>query len=282
MSADPLRVAGDAARAGGRAVLEARRDLTVSRKHDDRANIVTTADLRSQAAVTDVITASFPDHAIVGEEGRSGASSSDHVWYVDPLDGTTNYVHGVPLWCVSVALWSGGQAVCGVVYDPLHDDLYAAARGVGATCNGVPLHVSDVDRLDRALIVAMAQSDDPAVIHEYVLLYERLLNVARGVRHLGSPALALCLVASGALESYVERHMDPWDILAGQVILEEAGGRLTRFDGTPLDEPELADICSSNGLVHDQLLVVLANDRTAGTVGDGTRNQTDRPARQGN
>jgi myo-inositol-1(or 4)-monophosphatase len=147
--------------------------------------------------------------------------------------------------------------VCGVVCDPLRDEVYAASRGGGATCNDVPLSVSGVDRLDRALLVAMAQSGDPAVIHEYVVLYERLLNVARGVRHLGSPALALCLVAAGRLEAYVERYMDPWDILAGKLILEEAGGTLTRFDGTPLDVPELADIVASNGPIHDELLAVL-------------------------
>jgi myo-inositol-1(or 4)-monophosphatase len=211
----------------------------------------------SQAAVTAVITDAFPDHAIVGEEGVAGPAGSDHVWYVDPLDGTTNYVHGVPFWCVSVALHRPDGVVCGVVCDPLRDEIYAAARGAGATCNGEPLSVSDVDRLDGALLVAMAQSENPAIIHEYVVLYERLLNVARGVRHLGSPALALCLVAAGRLEAYVERYMDPWDILAGKLILEEAGGTLTCFDGTPLRVPELADIVASNGRIHEDLLAAI-------------------------
>lgn len=258
MMAHELEVAEAAARAGGRAVLDGRRRLEVARKHDDRANIVTSADLASQAAVTAVIAAAFPGHAIVGEEGVAGPADSAHTWYVDPLDGTTNYVHGVPFWCVSVALRTAGQVTCGAVYDPVHDEMYAAARGAGATCNGAPLAVSDVDRLDRALLVVMAQSDDPGVIHEFAQLYEHIMNVARGVRHLGSPALAMCLVASGRLESYVERYMDPWDILAGTVILEEAGGRLTRFDGSPLDVPEVADIVASNGLIHDELLAVLA------------------------
>jgi myo-inositol-1(or 4)-monophosphatase len=252
-----LDVAIAAARAGGRAVLDGRRRLEITRKDDDRANIVTSADLASQAAVVAVITEAFPRHAIVGEEGVAGTAGSDDVWFVDPLDGTTNYVHGVPFWCVSVALRSPEGVVCGVVCDPLRDEVYAASRGGGATCNDVPLSVSGVDRLDRALLVAMAQSGDPAVIHEYVVLYERLLNVARGVRHMGSPALALCLVAAGRLEAYVERYMDPWDILAGKLILEEAGGTLTRFDGTPLDVPELADIVASNGPIHDELLAVL-------------------------
>lgn len=257
MTTPELEVASAAARAGGRAVLEGRAQLQVARKHDDRANIVTSADLASQAAVTAVIAEAYPGHAVVGEEGVAGAADSDHTWYVDPLDGTTNFVHGVPFWCVSVALRGPQRVECGAVYDPLRDELYAAARGHGATCNGTPCEVSGVDRLDRSLIVAMAQSDDPAIIHEYVLCYERLLNVARGVRHLGSPAMALCLVASGRLESYVERYMDPWDILAGQVILEEAGGRLTCFDGTPLDAPQLADIVATNGVIHDELLGVL-------------------------
>lgn len=252
--ADELEVAIAAARAGGAAVLDARRRLEVTRKDDDRANIVTSADLASQHAVTAVLTSAFPRHAIVGEEGVAGASDSADVWYVDPLDGTTNYVHGVPFWCVSVALHRPDGVACGVVYDPLHDEVHAAARGAGAFTDGAALHVSGVDRLDRALVVAMAQSDDPAIIHEYVALYERLLNATRGVRHLGSPALALCLVAAGRLEAYVERYMDPWDILAGKLILEEAGGTLTRFDGTPLDVPELADVVASNGALHDALL----------------------------
>jgi len=252
-----LEVAIAAARAGGSAVLEGRRRLEVARKGDDRANIVTSADLASQAAVTAVITEAFPHHAIVGEEGLAGVAGSDDIWYVDPLDGTTNYVHGVPFWCVSVALHRPDGVVCGVVCDPLRDEVYAASRGAGATRNDAPLAVSRVDRLDRALLVAMAQSEDPAIIHEYVLLYEQLLNVARGVRHLGSPALALCLVAAGRSEAYVERYMDPWDILAGKLILEEAGGTLTRFDGTPLAVPELADIVASNGRIHDELLAVL-------------------------
>jgi myo-inositol-1(or 4)-monophosphatase len=266
MTAHELEVAEAAARAGGRAVLDGRHRLEVTRKHDDRANIVTSADLASQAAVTAVITEAFPGHAIVGEEGVAGSADSDHTWYVDPLDGTTNYVHGVPFWCVSVALRSTDRVLCGAVYDPVRDELYAAAHGGGATCNGAPLAVSDVDRLDRALLVVMAQSDDPAVIHEFARLYEHIMNVARGVRHLGSPALALCLVASGQLESYVERYMDPWDILAGKVILEEAGGRLTRFDGSPLDAAELADIVATNGLVHDELLAVLAAQTDEGAT----------------
>jgi myo-inositol-1(or 4)-monophosphatase len=252
-----LEAATAAARAGGRVLMEARRDLQVSEKAG-RADLVTTADVASQRAVAGVLLDAFPDHAVVGEEGTAGDREAASVWYVDPLDGTTNYVHGLPFFGVSVALCSHGQAACGVVYDPLHEELYQATAGGGARCNGERLSVSGTVRLDRALVCAMAQSSDPAVIAEFARLYETIMTQAQGVRHLGAPSLVLCAVSAGRLDAYVERAMDPWDILAGSLILAEAGGRVSRFDGSVPDPAERFDVVASNGAVHEQLVAVLA------------------------
>ena len=252
-------VAEAAARAGG-AVLMARLrgdgDLQIACK-DGRANLVTVADRESQQAVTDVIRAAFPDHAVVGEEGTTGDPGAEHVWYVDPLDGTTNFAHGLPFFCVSVALRSRGQTVAGAVYDPARDEMFAASLGGGATVSGLPLRVSGIARLDRALVVAQAQSVDEGEIRAYTALVRRLMQAAGGVRSLGSPALTLCAIAAGRLEAYCEYAMDAWDIAAGQLILQEAGGTLTTFSGAAHTTAERADVAASNGRVHPELLAVL-------------------------
>ena len=260
-SSPELRVAEAAARAGGAVLLErlhAGADLEVGYK-DARANLVTAADRESQRAVTATILATFPQHLVNGEEGTAGNPGSGDVWYVDPLDGTTNYAHGIPFFCVSVALRAHGRTVAGAVYDPLHDELYAAAAEGGATLNGAPLRVSPVTRLDRALVVAQAQTVDAAEIRAYATLVERLMSVAGGVRSLGSPALTLCAIAAGRLEAYCEYAMDPWDIAAGQLIVQEAGGRLTLFDGRPHESADRVDVVASNSRIHHELISALAD-----------------------
>ena len=256
-----LRLAVAAARAGGAVLMKRLRagaDLEVGYK-DARANLVTAADREAQRAVTAMILATFPHHLVNGEEGTAGDPDSSHVWYVDPLDGTTNYAHGIPFFCVSVALRAYGRTVAGAVYDPLHDELYAASAGGGATLTGKPLRVSPVARLDRALVVAQAQTVDPDEIRAYARLVERLMSVAGGVRSLGSPALTLCAIAAGRLEAYCEYAMDAWDIAAGQLILEQAGGRLTLFDGRPHESADRVDVVASNGHIHPELIAALAD-----------------------
>jgi len=257
-------VAQAAARAGGAALMARRLERLDIEYKDARANLVTVADRESQAAIANTILTAFPGHAVDGEEGTAGNFDSPDVWYVDPLDGTTNFTHGLPFSCVSVALRSssgasgGGDAtVAGAVYDPLRDEMFVAARGGGATRNGVPIGVSDVTRLDRALVVAQAQTVDPDEIRAYALLVERLMSVAGGVRSLGSPALTLCYIAAGRLDAYCEYAMDAWDILAGQLILAEAGGLLTLFGGQPHATADRADVVASNGYLHPELIDAL-------------------------
>jgi len=255
-----LEVAVAAAKAGGEVLRNTiGTDLAISYK-DARANLVTVADKRSQQVITEIIGGAFPGHAVIGEEGTTGDPKAEHVWYVDPLDGTTNYAHGLPYFCVSIAHAASGETTAGVVYDPYHDEMFAAARHKGATLNGGGLRVSGVTRLDRALIAAQAQSVDPAEIRAYARLVERLMHTCGGVRSLGSPALTLCAIAAGRLEAYCEHAMDPWDIAAGQLILEEAGGTLTWFDGQPRRIADHAGVVASNGRIHTELLTALKGD----------------------
>jgi myo-inositol-1(or 4)-monophosphatase len=252
-------VAEAAARAGGAVLMRSLRDggdLEIHYK-DARANLVTAVDRESQRAVTETILTAFPDHAVDGEEGTAGNLGAADVWYVDPLDGTTNYTHGLPFFCVSVAFWSHGATVAGAIYDPLREEMFVGVRGGGATLNGTPIGVSDIARLDRALVVAQAQTVDPAEIRAYAGLVERLMSVSGGLRSLGSPALTLCSIAAGRLEAYCEYTMDAWDILAGQLILAEAGGLLTLFDGRPHDTADRVDVVASNGYIHPELIHAL-------------------------
>lgn len=252
-----LQVAVRAARAGGRVLAETdRHGLEVTLK-DERVDLTTSADKASHEAVVAVLHESCPDHSVVGEDGTASGADTEHVWYVDALDGTSNFANGLPWYCVSVALRSGPDTVAGAVYDPVHDELFSAGAGLGATCNGIPLHVSATERLERALVVTQSQTSDPAVIREFVTLLEALLNHTAGVRYPGAPALILSHIAAGHFTAYCERYMDPWDIVAGALILEEAGGRLTGFDGNPVEWPGLADVVASNGPIHDALLAVL-------------------------
>lgn len=252
-----LDVAVTAARAGAAQLLAARGgDLEVAYK-DARANLVTVADTRSQAAITRVLLSAFPDHAVDGEEGRAGPPDATDVWYVDPLDGTTNFAHGMPFYCVSIALRSAGSTALGVVYDPVHDEMFTAVSGKGAFLNGQSCLVSGTAAVGRAVVVAQAQTSAPSEIHAYAELVERLMLVSGGVRSFGSPALALCAIACGRLDAYCEHAMDAWDILAGQLILAEAGGTLTTFSGAPHASVRRADVVASNGLIHAELITAL-------------------------
>lgn len=252
-----LTAAVDAARAGG-AVLAATDRTRVDVTHKDaRVDITTSADLASQAAVVRVLRSAFPEHVIVGEEGTEPGSDGEHVWFVDGLDGTSNFTHGIPWYAVSVALRCRDEVVAGAVYDPVHDELWAAGRGRGATGNGTPLRVAATGRVAEAVVVSQIQSSDPERIAEFTATFERLMNAAGGVRFVGAPALILAHIAAGHFDAYVERAMPAWDISAGQLILEEAGGRLTDLAGVRVASAAVTDVVATNGAVHDELLAVL-------------------------
>jgi myo-inositol-1(or 4)-monophosphatase len=221
-----------------------------------RADLVTVADRRSEALIVGRLRERFPEHAIVAEEGGNHRSSSDYCWYVDPLDGTTNYAHGFPVYCVTLGLADRGEVIAGVVYDPTRNDLYAAERGAGAYLNGHRLHVSRTEKLSESLV---ATGFPPfATNHDLnVQFYFRFTELSHGIRRAGSAALDLCCVAAGRFDGFWEMKLNPWDKAAGTLLVTEAGGRVTDVQGGAFHLSG-DDVFASNGLVHDQMLEVFA------------------------
>jgi myo-inositol-1(or 4)-monophosphatase len=221
-----------------------------------RSDLVTVADRRSEALIVGHLREHFPDHAIVAEEGGNHRSSSEYCWYVDPLDGTTNYAHGFPAYCVTLGLAHRGEVIAGVVYDPTHDDTYTAERGAGAYLNGRRMQVSRTEQLSESLI---ATGFPPfATNHDLnIQFYFRFTELSHGVRRVGSAALDLCCVAAGRFDGFWELKLNPWDKAAGTLLVTEAGGRVSNVRGGTF---ELLgdDVFVSNGLIHDQMLQVFA------------------------
>jgi myo-inositol-1(or 4)-monophosphatase len=225
-------------------------------------DLVTEVDEEAERVIREELLGTFPTYGMLAEEGGKLAGEEDARWIVDPLDGTTNYAHGLPIFCVSIALERSGEVVLGVVHDPMGEETFVAQRGRGATLNGDPIRVSDTDEMIRALI-ATGFPYDRAEMPVALELFGRLAATTRGMRRLGSAALDLCYVASGRLDGYYERGIWPWDLAAGSVILEEAGGKLTNYRGDDLD---LAgrEIVASNGRLHAAITRLTGEDDRRG------------------
>jgi len=218
------------------------------------ANLVTDVDLECERYVMEGIARAFPDHNILSEEsGRSDGSSSACTWIIDPLDGTTNYAHGYLRFCVSVALAVEGVVQVGVVYDPMMDELYHSVRGEGAFLNGESLRVSDVSDLEDALLATGFAYDKGKRLARDLDIYREILPRAQSVRRDGSAALDLCYVAAGRFDGFWELNLNSWDIAAGSLIIEEAGGRWSDIRGkaVPLSHPEFL---GTNGRIHDTIV----------------------------
>jgi len=231
-------------------------------------DLVTDTDRDAEALVVDHLRRAFPDHVIVAEEASSGTTISgptaeQYAWYLDPLDGTTNFAHAFPHFCVSLALARGTEPLLGVVYDPMRDELFAARRGAGATLNGAPIRVSDVDDLNRALLATGFPYDRRAHTDFYLSFVADFMQCAQGIRRGGSAALDLCYVACGRFDGFWEWKLRPWDTAAGTLIVREAGGSVSDFRGDAFDlfgEQALA----SNGHLHAAMIRVLV-ERLSGT-----------------
>ena len=219
-------------------------------------DLVTEADLASEAVIIDTITTAFPDHGILAEESGHGGGSGIGRWIVDPLDGTTNFAHNLPLFCVSIAYAENDEILAGFVLAPLMEELFVGIKGQGAECNGSAIHVSRTKRLHDSLLVTGFPYDHQTIFKPLMERFGRCLKATQGVRRLGSAALDLCYVASGRFDGFWEQHLKPWDTAAGWIIATEGGARTTTFAGTPytIDKDE---IVSTNGAVHDELLTLL-------------------------
>ena len=228
-----------------------------------RIDLVTEYDRRSERLLLDAIGERFPGHAILAEESGASAPSADRPavrWLIDPLDGTTNFAHNYPFFCVSVAAEVDGALAAGAVYDPVRDEMFSAAAGQGATLDGAPLRVSDIEQVEDALLVTGFPYDVREHPERSLPLFEAFLMRAQGVRRDGSAALNLCYLAAGRFDGFWEGHLSPWDMAAGVLIVREAGGMVTNYEGGPfrLDRPE---ILGSNGRIHEEMKTLLAGAR---------------------
>lgn len=214
-------------------------------------DLVTAADRASEALIVERLRARYPRHDIVAEEGGGNESGAEYRWYVDPLDGTTNFAHGLPLFAVSIALERQGRLVAGVVYEPVLDELFAAQAGQGASLNGKRIQVSGVQSLREAL-VATGFPTHKRHKNPNIHFYHAITLRSHGVRRLGAAALDLCYTACGRFEAFWEFNLKPWDTAAGSLIAREAGGRVSDMVGGEYDltSPE---VLASNGLVHEEL-----------------------------
>lgn len=226
-------------------------------------DLVTEADRRSEALITERLTLHFPDHAIVAEEGGGRKTSSDYCWYVDPLDGTTNFAHGFPVFCVSLGLAYKDVPVAGVVYDPIRKELYTAESGAGAFLNGKRLSVSKIQELSESL-VATGFPPYTTDHHVNIIYFTRFTQASHGVRRPGSAALDLCSVASGRFDGFWEQRLNPWDKAAGVLMVTEAGGKVTDLAGNPFNLLE-HEVFASNGLIHDAMLRIFSEGSRDGT-----------------
>lgn len=216
-------------------------------------DLLTIADKEAEAAILKVLQRHVPEHSILAEEsGQLGDNKNEYLWAIDPLDGTTNYAHQYPIAAVSVGLLISGTPQVGAVYNPFRDELFRAANGLGATRNGRPIQVSQTSALSKSLLVTGFAYDRRETSDNNYAEFCHLTHLTQGVRRSGSASLDLCDVACGRLDGYWERGLAPWDITAGVVLVEEAGGKVTAYDRSPLVVPS-GRILATNGQIHDQL-----------------------------
>jgi myo-inositol-1(or 4)-monophosphatase len=228
-------------------------------------DLVTEADRAAEDLIADRLRTVCPEHDLLCEEGSVGATpGAMYRWVVDPLDGTTNFAHGLPTFAVSIALEDAGVPVVGVVYDPMRDELFVARKGGGATLNGTPILVSAADRLIASMLVTGFSYDFARRAHQ-AEVWRNFLTRVQAIRQTGSAALNLCYIAAGRLDGYWERGLSPWDVAAGAVIVTEAGGMVTDMRGGAFRSDD-REILASNGKLHGNMLAVIAeHEVTSGT-----------------
>jgi myo-inositol-1(or 4)-monophosphatase len=255
---DPmLNVAIEAAREAGRFLkLSVGKVRNIEVKQGDERNLVSEIDRGAEERIISIIRRHYPSHSILAEESGGSLAPAEYRWIIDPLDGTTNFLHGVPIFSVSIGIERRGELIAGVVYDPNQDEMFTAEKGAGAFLNGRRLKVSSSSKLVESLLVTgfpynITENPGNAVEH-----FVHFLMAARGVRRLGSAAMDLCYVAAGRFDGFWEVSLSPWDMAAGALCIAEAGGRITDMAGAPLNIYQKT-VLASNGPIHDAMLAVL-------------------------
>lgn len=251
-----LTVAQEAAHQAGALIRTNWQRTKIIEVKSDLVDLVTNTDKEADALITSILRSRFPTHQIIAEESAVSGQESPYHWYIDPVDGTTNFVHSFPHFAVSIALTYESRFIVGVVYDPLREELFCASQGRGATLNGVPIHVSQAPVLEHSLLLTGFPYDRRQRSEFYLRFYQAFMIRTQGIRRCGSAALDLCYVACGRADGFWEWRLHPWDTAAGALIVEEAGGQMSNFSGGSFDiagEQTLA----SNGLIHQEMIGVL-------------------------
>src|ERR1051325_3556121 len=256
-----IRVARDAG-----ALLRDRLGTRIDIGHKGSIDLVTDVDLASEKLIREAISSYYPRHEILAEEGGLSESGSEYRWIVDPLDGTTNYAHGYPMFCVSIALECKGVVVLGLGYDPMRDELFSAERGGGATLNNRPIHVSATAELMQGLLSTGFPYDIKTSKLTNLDHWANFAMNAQALRRDGAAALDLCYVACGRYDGFWELNLSPWDTAAGSLIVVEAGGRVSDFAGGAFSNYK-PQVVASNGLIHSRMIEVLKQQRSKGTEG---------------
>lgn len=255
-----LNVAVMAARRGGNSLLRSLKDLDrIHVEQKGRNDFVSEADRNAERVIIEVIHKHYPEHAILAEE--SGArGDSDHVWIIDPLDGTTNFLHAFPTFCVSIALTVAGRPEHAAIYDPMRDELFTASRGSGAQLNGRRIRVSGRTRLDQALLgTGFPYRDSNKALAPYLNMFRLAIESTAGVRRPGAAALDLAYVAAGRLDAFWETGLGPWDIAAGSLMIREAGGIVSGLDGGE-NHLETGDILAGTPKIYSACAKLFARD----------------------
>ncbi|UCF91763.1 MAG: inositol monophosphatase [Desulfobacterales bacterium] len=257
MDLEHLKRVALAAALRGAEILRSRfgRILQVDKK--GATDLVTEADTASERAIITTIRTAFPDHAILAEESGMNAGTADYQWFIDPLDGTTNFAHGVSIFAISIALAIQEKPVLGIVLSPMTGELFSARAGLGAERNGRAIRVSNTTRVSESLLGTGFPYNLRAHPHRIVTRFERCLQAAQGVRRLGSAALDLCYVACGKFDGYWEEDLKPWDTAAGALIVAESGGLVTTFADQPFSVDQ-KEVLATNGEIHQEMFTLLA------------------------
>jgi myo-inositol-1(or 4)-monophosphatase len=247
-----LRAADEA----GKVILQYFNGAFEIRNKDSINNLVTEVDMFSEKVIIDIIKANYPDHTIISEEVGTEIHVSDYQWLIDPIDGTVNFAHSIPICCVSIGLLYQNELILGVVYNPMMNEKFVAEKGKGATLNGKPISVSKKSDFKKACLVTGFPYAWPDSYEHPIRVFERFILEGLPIRRLGSAALDLCWVACGRFDGFWEYNLSSWDVAAGYLIVQEAGGCITNFEGARYNVFEKQTL-ATNGLIHDEMLSII-------------------------